>query len=29
MYFTGMFMRDIVNHYEMMDIKINASNVYK
>ena len=29
MYFTGMNVRDIANHYEMMGIKINASSVYR
>ena len=29
MYFTGMSVRDIANHYEMMGIKINASSVYR
>ncbi len=29
MYFTGMSVRDIANHYEMMGIKINASSIYR
>ena len=29
MYFSGMSVRDIANHYEMMGIKINASSVYR
>ena len=29
MYFTGMSVRDIANHYEMIGIKINASSVYR
>ena len=29
MYFAGMFVRDILNRYEMIDIKINASSVYR
>ncbi len=27
-YFTGMFVRDTTNHYEMMDIKISHMTVY-
>ena len=29
MYFTGMSVRDIAVHYEMMRININASSVYR
>ena len=29
MYFIGMSVRDIANHYEMMGININASSVYR
>lgn len=29
MYFIGMSIRDIVNHYEMMSIKISHMVVYK
>ena len=29
MYFTGMSVRDIANHYEMMSIEISHMAVYK
>ncbi len=29
MYYSGMFVRDISNHYEMMGIEVNQSTVYR